>query len=150
MRVNATQPIRAPLARVFEVFTDVERCAGRIKGIKKAEILSEARSGKGLRWRETRSMFGKDADADKEITALDAPRSFRVESRVDGTNYVSTFAFAEGADAGSTVVTWTHHSEALTLGAKLGSPILFLFQGTMRSFMKKDLADLAEFLETSA
>lgn len=150
MRVNATQPIRAPLARVFEVFTDVEHCAGRIKGVKKAEVISEVRSGNGLRWRETREVFGEDATVEKEITALDAPRSYRVESRVEGTLYVSTFDFAEGEDAGSTVVTWTHDSTALTLGAKLASPMLFLFKGTMLKFMKQDLADLAEFLEKPA
>ena len=147
MRVIASQPIRAPLARVFEIFTDVEHCAGRIKGVKKAEILSEVRSGKGVRWNETRVMFGSDATAEKAIVAFDAPRSFRVESRVDGTNYVSTFDFAEGAEPGVTVATWTHGSEALTFGAKFMSPMLFLLQGTMRKFMKKDLADLAEFLE---
>lgn len=150
MRVSVPQPVRAPLARVFEVFTDVEHCAGRIKGIKRVEIVSAMRSGKGLRWRETRLMFGKDATAEKEITALDAPRSCRIESRIDGTNYVSMFDFAVGEDAGSTVVTWTHDSVALTFGAKLMAPILFLFKGMMGKLMKKDLADLAEFLEKPA
>lgn len=150
MRVIITRSIRAPLARVFEVFTDIEHCAGRIKGIKKAEIVSEVRAGKGLRWRETRSMFGKDATVEMEITALDAPRSYRAESRVDGTLYISTFDFAEDAGAGLTVVTWTHDSKALTLGAKLASPILFLFKGTMTKLMKQDLADLAAFLEEAA
>src|SRR4051812_34747237 len=123
MRVTVSQQIRAPLARVFAVFTDVEHFAGRIKGVKKSVVLSEVRAGPGLRWRETRDFFGKDADADKELTAVAAPRSLRVESRVDGTNYISTYAFAE-RDAGSTVVTWTHTSEALTFGAKLMSPML--------------------------
>ena len=150
MRVIATQPIRAPFARVFEVFTDIEHCAGRIKGVTKAEIVSEVRSGKGLRWRETRLMFGKDATAEKEITAFDAPRSCRVESRIDGTNYVSTFDFAPGADAGSTVATWTHDSVALTLGAKFMLPVLFLFKGMMRKMMQKDLIDLAAFLENES
>lgn len=150
MRVTATVSIRAPVARVFDVFTDVAHCAGRITGVKKAEILSEVRSGKGLRWQETRVMFGKDAAVDKEITAIEAPRSYRVESRVDGTNYISTFEFADGAAAGTTVVTWTHFSEALTVGAKFLAPLLVLFQGTMLKFMKKDLADLAEFLEKPA
>lgn len=77
MRVSVPQPVRAPLARVFEVFTDIEHCAGRIKGIKRVEIVSAVRSGKGLRWRETRLMFGKDATAEKEITASS---DLRVES----------------------------------------------------------------------
>ncbi len=150
MRVSASQPIRAPRARVFEVFTDIEHCAGRIKGIKKVEITSAVRAGVGLRWRETRLMFGKDATAELEITALDAPRSYRVESRVDGTLYISTFEFAEGADAGSTVVTWLHDSKAITFGAKFMTPLLFLFKRTMVKLMKKDLAELAGFLETPA
>lgn len=146
MRVSASQVVRAPMARTFEIFTDVEHCAGRIKGVKRAQLLSEMRQGVGVRWRETRDFFGKDADADKEITAMDAPRSFHVESRVDGTLYLSAFEFAEGPQPGSTVVTWTHTSRAMTLGAKLMSPLLFLMQGTMAKYMKKDLADLAEFL----
>ena len=145
MRIEATQPIRAPLARVFEVFTDIEHSAGRIKGIKKVEVLSEVRSGKGLRWRETRSVFGSDADADKEITEFDPPHSYRVESNVNGMLYITTFQFAENADA--TVVTWAHDNTPLTFGAKLMSPFLFFMKGTIAKYMKQDLADLAEFLE---
>jgi hypothetical protein len=40
-RCVVRRPIRAPLARAFEVF-DIEHCAGRIKGIRKAEVLSKA------------------------------------------------------------------------------------------------------------
>jgi hypothetical protein len=61
--------------------------------------------------------------------------------------YITTFHFAEGADATATVVTWTHDNMALTFGAKVMSPLLFLMKATIAKYMKQDLADLAEFLE---
>ena len=76
--------------------------------------------------------------------AIDAPRSFRVDSRVDGTLYVSTYDFVEVG--GTTRVTWTHDSVAMTFGAKLAVPMLFLMKGVMTKLMKKDLEDLAGYL----
>ena len=66
---------------------------------------------------------------------------------MDGTLYISTFDFMEAAQPGTTLVTWTHDSVALTFGAKLGVPILFLMRGVMVKLMRKDLSDLAGFLE---
>lgn len=112
MKVVVTRSIRAPPARVFEGFTDAERFAGRISGVKEAEVVSEVRAGRGLRRRETRVFFGDNATVERELTACDAARSCRVESRVEGSLYGSTFHVTEDTAGGVTVVTWTHDSRA--------------------------------------
>jgi hypothetical protein len=147
MRLIATQSLRAPIGRAFDAFTDMEHAAGRVKGIKKVEIRSEARSGLGLRWGETRDFFGDDATVEKAIVAFEPGRSFRVESTNEGMHSVSVFEFAE--TAAGCEVTWTHDLTPLTFKAKLMSPMLWLMKGTVLKYMKDDLADLTAFLEAA-
>lgn len=145
MRILARQPLRADIERAFAAFTDIEHSAGRVAGITRVEVVSAVRSGVGLRWLETRTLFGSDATVEKRLTAVDPPRSFRVESHVEGVDYVSVFEFAESA--GVTVATWTHDLTPTTLRAKLASPLMLVLRGVLRRAMSRDLADLAAFLE---
>jgi len=149
MRIRSSQLIKAPVERVFEVFADIANCAGRIKGITKVEVLSETRSGLGLRWRETRVLFGKEATEEMEVTAFDAPKSYVVEARSHGMHYVTTFTFEPGAGAGSTQVSWVFDGKALSLGAKLMTPLMLLFKGATEKMMKQDLLDLKAYLENA-
>ena len=60
--------VNAPAARVWDLITDIEHAHEFIPGIKAIEILGDKKSGLGLRWRETRVMFGKEATETLEIT----------------------------------------------------------------------------------
>lgn len=147
MKMNATEIIRARTDRVFEVFTDIANAAGRIKGISKVEILGDIRSGRGLRWRETRTMFGKEATEEMEITAFDPLRSYVVEAKSHGMHYLTRFTF-EPADGGSaTRVTWVFEGTPITFTAKLMTPLMFLFKGASEKMMKQDMLDLKKHLE---
>jgi len=67
--------IAAPSALVWSVVTDIERAAENIPAIKSVEILDGPRTGKGLRWRETRVMFGREATEVMEIAEWKPPTS---------------------------------------------------------------------------
>ena len=59
--ITVSTHVYAPLERVFEVYTQIDKAAERIPGITDLEVLSEGPFGEGTRWRETRVMFKKKA-----------------------------------------------------------------------------------------
>ena len=69
MKVDAEVHVRAARAAAWAVVADIARGAEVCKGIEKIEILERPATGLvGLKWRETRMLFGKPASADKWIT----------------------------------------------------------------------------------
>ena len=58
---------KAPVERVFELFTDIEHAAERVSGIKEIEVLSPGSFNLGYRWNETREVMGRLDDAMMEI-----------------------------------------------------------------------------------
>lgn len=93
MKVVMEKTVNGPADRVFEVFSDIQHCGDRIKGITKVEVLSDVKQGTGLRWRETRVMLGKEATEEMEMTASEPPNSYTVEARSHGMHYISVFTF---------------------------------------------------------
>jgi hypothetical protein len=58
-RVTVSDQIAAPVEKVFAVFTDVERAAERVSGIKEVRMLTPGRFSLGTRWLETRQVLGR-------------------------------------------------------------------------------------------
>ena len=50
--ISVTNQIAAPVAAVFDRFTDLEGSPARVSGIKAIEMLSTGKFGLGTRWRE--------------------------------------------------------------------------------------------------
>jgi len=66
MLVEAQVTIHAPKPAVWAAITDIEHAAETISGIEKIEIVEKPANGLvGLRWRETRMLFGKPATVEK-------------------------------------------------------------------------------------
>jgi hypothetical protein len=148
MNVSATETIAAPIERVFEVLGDIEHAQERIPGITKLEILSDIRSGKGVRWRETRTMFGKEATEVMEMTEFTPPTSYRVEAASHGMKYVSVFRF-RAVDDKATEVNMTFAATPQTLFARLMTPVAFLFKGVTRKALHQDILSCKRYIEAS-
>jgi carbon monoxide dehydrogenase subunit G len=138
--------VSAPVARTFEVYTQIDKAAERIPGITSLELLSEGPFGEGTRWRETRVILKKEATEEMWVTSFDPPKSYTVESESHGMHYSTVFSFAEDGDG--TKVTWTFSGTALTLGTKIMSPVFnVLMKGTMKKCMLGDLEALRDVCE---
>src|SRR4029079_1940023 len=99
---SMTERIAAPIETVFEVTTDLEHAAGRIRGIEKIELLTPPPVGIGTRWRESRRMMGHAATETLEITAFERPHHYTVGCNSCGATIETTFRFSPVAGPGGT------------------------------------------------
>jgi carbon monoxide dehydrogenase subunit G len=67
-RMIVTRSIKAPLESVFRTVADINQFSEAIPHIVKVEFLSDAKTGVGTRFRETRLMNGKEMTTDLEVT----------------------------------------------------------------------------------
>jgi hypothetical protein len=116
-------------------------------------VAGDAEFGVGTRWRETRTVFGKEATEEMEVIAVEAPSRYVVEAESAGTRYESALAFepvGDDPDAPSTHVTMTFDAVAMSLRAKLLAPLGWLFRGATRKMVQRDLDDMKASLEAEA
>ncbi len=140
-RVNASQE------RVFEVFTDLENAATNVEGIESIELLGEGPVAEGTRWKETRVIFKKKAVEEMWISKFDPPRSYTVQADTCGCDFFTTFTFTPEGEG--TRVEMTMLSKARGFMAKLMTPLGWMFSGSMKKLMQKDLDDLKKVAEAA-
>lgn len=145
--LESSVEVNAPQARVFAVFSDFSKTAGRIKGIKRVEMLSSGPVGLGTKFRETRSMFGKETTETMEVVEFNPPVSYALGATSCGVEIRSMIRF-EGAGAARTVVRFELDVTPVTLFAKIMSPITGrMMRGMMEKCIRDDLGDLKRFVE---
>jgi hypothetical protein len=151
---SMTKRIDATVEAVFDVGSDLEHAAGRIRGIVKIELLTPGPVGVGTRWRETRRMMGREHTETLEMTAFDRPRSYTVGCDFCGAYMETTFQFTPAggspSNASATDVTLDIRYEARSLLAKLWSFLTTsMFDKMIRECMQNDLDDLARAAESA-
>ncbi len=151
MRLTESITIDASAERAFAVFADLEHAGQRLSGVDKIEVLEGPANplAVGTRWRETRTMMGKAATEEMWVTAADPPHGYEVAASSHGTRYRSAFTFVE-TRPGQTEVTMTFEGTPETVPAKLMSCLAFLFLGSLRKIMRRDLDDVKAVCESDA
>lgn len=147
MIVEAQVTIHGSKTAIWAAITDIENAAETIGGIEKIEVLEKPASGLvGLKWRETRILFGKPATAEKWITDAAENEFFKTKAESDGFVFLCTKSISE-SDGGITL-TESHESQPQSIGAKLMSiPMRLLFKGVTRKALLKDLNDIKVAVE---
>ena len=141
MTISHTIEINAPVKHVFAVFTDLGRAKSNLSGIKSLEMIKGPEKMEvGTRWKETRTMMGKDSTEEMWVSELTKNQSYAVDAESHGTKYHSVFTFKGIGD--KTQVTWTFEGIPQTLGAKLMSVIAKPFVGSLRKMLAQDMKDL--------
>ncbi len=149
MRVSVSTDISAPPAAVWKVITDIEHSEAIIGGIDRVEILEPATGPSivGLKWRETRTMFGKAATEVMWIT--DAEEASHYDTRAESHGAVYTTQLGLEEVEGRTRLTMTFNGEPQTTGAKLMWALTgWMAKGSMRKALKQDLADIKAAVES--
>lgn len=147
MIVQAELNISGSRAAIWAAIADIEHSAGLISGITGIEIVEKPAQGLvGLRWRETRLLFGKPATAEKWVTHAIEHESYQTRAESDGFIFLSTIRIA--GDGPELSLTSVHESRPQSLKAKLCSaPMMVLFKGVMRKALLQDLNDIKAAVE---
>ena len=145
-RFTITQTVQAPVADVFAVFADLENAALRITEIVRIEKLTPGPVGVGTRFKETRVMFKREATETFEVTAFEPGAGYELTAVSCGAEFRTRFTFTlEGT---GTRVDAAVQTRALSLYARLFSPLAFLMKGMMRKCLTRDLDQLRAAVET--
>ena len=147
MLVEAQVTINGSKAAIWAAITDIERAAEIISGIEKIEVLEKPANGLvGLRWRETRMLFGKPATAEKWIT--DAAENEFYTTRAEDLGFVFLTTMRISESGGGMTLTSSHDSQPQGFSATLKSiPMGLLFKGVIRKAILQDLNDIKSAVE---
>lgn len=151
MRMYLSTTIDAPQEAVFAAVSNFSNAAEMISGIDSVEMLDQANNGSavgvGTRFKETRTMMGKQATEEMEVTEFDPPRSYVLSAISCGARFDSRVACDQESPGGCRL-SYDIDTQAISLYAKIMSPIMgLMMKGTMRKMMEKDLADIKAYVE---
>lgn len=146
METSASLKINATKEQVWAVVTDIDSAKQRIECILDIEVLERPDSGiVGLKWRETREMFGKQATETMWITEAKDNEYYVTEAENSGCLYHSTIRIIELEDGVELAMSFK--ATPLSLFAKIMSPMMFMMKGMIKKAFEKDLRDIKNILE---
>jgi hypothetical protein len=147
MIVEAQVTINGSKAAVWAAITNIEHAAETISGIEKIEVLEKPANGLvGLKWRETRTLFGKPATAEKWITDAAEHEFYTTKAESDGFVFLCTKTISESG--GGIALTETHESKPQSIVAKfMVIPMGLLFKGVVKKAVLQDLNDIKAAVE---
>lgn len=145
-QVELSRHVNASVATVWALATDLEGAPQVLRGVDRVEMLTPGGFGVGTRWRETRTMFGRQATEELAVAAVEPERSYTVRAAGSGAQYVSTFTFTP--TSGGTVVTVTFGAAATTGVARVLAALTGpLARRAVERALREDLEDLAQAAE---
>lgn len=150
MHVEVKVPVKATRHDVWKKVTDIENAAETISGIEKVEILNKPSEGiVGLKWMETRTLFGKTATETMWITDAAEDNYYLTEAQSHGAIYRSKIQVSD--QDGTTYLSMDFDAEPQSLGGKMLSVIMgFMFRGATKKALLQDLNDVKSAVEGTA
>ena len=149
MEVQAKVRIDGTKEKIWQVITDIEGSKKTIGAIEGIEILVKPTSGLiGMKWRETRTLFGKTATEVMWITDVKENDYYQTRAESRGAIYISKLQIEE--QEGKTYLTMAFDGQTQSLPAKIMSVATgFLFKSATQKALQKDLEDIKVAVEKS-
>ena len=150
IRIPIAVTVKAPPSVVWSLITDIEGAPDTISGIDRIEVLERPAEGiLGLRWRETRTLYGKSATETMWITEVDEGSSYATEARSHGSLYRTEVRVTE--IQGGTRLEMEFSARALTRAARIMAVLLgWLVTRSVRKALRQDLEDIRRAAEARA
>ena len=146
MLVEVQVTINGSKEAIWAAMTNFENASEIISGIQNIEILEKPANGLvGLKWRETRMLFGKPATAEKWITDAAENEFYKTRAESDGMVFVTTNRISE--NSGGIILTSSHDSRPQGIVARLKSLPMGLFKGVVKKALLQDLNDIKSAVE---
>jgi len=147
-RVVVEKQVQAPVDTVFARATNLAEAADTIRGIDRMEILTDGSVGVGTRFRETRTMFGREATEVMEISSFDPPRAYTVEAHSHGSHYHTEFHFHPEGDGTRMEMVFEAHPQSFM--AKVMSILSKPMMKSVARMCAQDMEDIKTAAERSA
>ena len=147
MNVEVQVEINGTKEDVWKVITDIENSTNTIRGIEKIEVLEKPADGiVGLKWRETRTMFGRTATEILWITDVVENQSYKTRAESHGAVYVTTLKIT---DAGENFrLSMDFEGTPQTFGAKIMSVLTSgMAKKATEEALMQDLMDIKAKVE---
>ena len=148
MIVEAQVTINGSKAAVWTAITNIENASKIISGIENIEVLEKPANGLvGLKWAETRMLFGKPATVEKWITDAAENEFFKTKAEDGGFVFLTTNRISENSSG--ITLTSSHDTQPQGIVAKLQSIPMVLFKGVIKKALLEDLNDIKSAVELS-
>jgi uncharacterized membrane protein len=150
MKLSVEVIVAAPRPIVWEVVTDIENAATTLSGVERVEVLERPGPGiLGLKWRETRTMHGREATETMWITEVRDGSRYATEARSHGAIYRSVVR-AEDAPGGTRLGLDFDAEPQNALTRVLGAVLAPFLRRALERALLKDLEDLKAAAEARA
>jgi hypothetical protein len=144
--VEAQVTIDGSKSAIWAAITNIEHFTELLSGVEKIEIVEKPGTGLvGLRWRETRMLFGKPATVEKWITDAVENESYNTRAEDSGFVFITTNRLSESG--GGITLTASHESKPQGIVTRLKALPMFLFKGVIKKAILKDLNDIKTAVE---
>jgi hypothetical protein len=146
MIVEVQVAINGSKAAVWAAITNIENASEIISGIEKIEVVEKPANGIiGLKWRETRILFGEPATVAKWITDATENEFYKTRAEDNGYVFLSTLSISESS--GGMTLTSSHETKPQGTVARIKSLPMFLFKGMIKKALLQDLNDIKSAVE---
>ena len=147
MNITVDIEIKAPKNKVWAAITDIDNCMDMISGIVDLKILHKPKEGLiGLKWTETRKMFGKESSETMWITDCITEEYYCTRAENCGAIYSTKMAVSEVGE--TTVLTMAFSGTSDSILVKIMSSIMGIFiKKPMTKMLENDLSEIKEFVE---
>ncbi len=149
MIVEAQVTIHGSKAAIWAAIANIENASQIISGIVKIEIIGKPGTGLvGLKWRETRSLFGKPSSVEKWVIDAVENEFYKTRAESDGFVFLTTNRISESS-SGINLIS-SHESMPQNLVTRLQViPMRIFFKGVIKKAILKDLNDIKSAVERS-
>jgi hypothetical protein len=146
MIVEAQVTINGSRAAIWAAISNIENASETISGIEDIEVVDKPANGLvGLKWRETRMLFGKPATVEKWITDAVENEFYKTRAESDGFVFLSTVTIS--GSSGGITLTSSHETVPQGIVARIRSLPMFLFKGVVKKALLQDLNDIKSAVE---
>lgn len=148
MKVQESIVIPATKEQIWRIISDIRHAHQHISAIKSLVIIEQPKEGlKGLKWQETRTMFGKDATETMWITESETNVFYKTKAQSHGCDYYSEMRIIEHKEQCELIMSFK--GEPHTLFAKFMSAIMSRFMvQQLRKTIQADLEDIKNAVVT--
>ena len=146
MVVEARLTIRGSKAAVWAAMTNIENAAEILSGVEKIEVVEKPATGLvGLKWRETRMLFGKPATVEKWVT--EAKENEFCKTRAEDSGFVFVTNNRLSGSDGSVMLSGIHETQPQGFVASLKALPMVFFKGVIKKAILQDLNDIKRAVE---